>query len=32
MRSKLDLFSTDSLIAMAGRAGIKFELKYTFEP
>ncbi|MEO7222164.1 MAG: helix-turn-helix transcriptional regulator [Devosia sp.] len=30
-RSKLDKFSTDSLIAMAGKAGIRFELKYTFE-
>jgi predicted XRE-type DNA-binding protein len=31
-RSKLDLFSTDSLIAMAGKAGIRFELKYSFDP
>jgi predicted XRE-type DNA-binding protein len=32
MRSKLDLFSTDSLIAMAGRAGIRFKLTYTMDP
>ncbi len=32
MRSKLDLFSTDSLIAMAGRAGIRFELTCKMDP
>jgi predicted XRE-type DNA-binding protein len=31
-RSKLDLFSTDSLIAIAGRAGIRFEVIYKFDP
>lgn len=31
-RSKLDLFSIDSLVAMAGKAGIRFELDYTFDP
>lgn len=31
-RSKLDLFSIDSLVEMAGKAGIRFELDYTFDP
>lgn len=31
-RSKLDLFSIDSLIEMAGKAGIRFELTYKFDP
>ncbi len=32
LRSKLDLFSIDSLLSMAGKAGIRFELTYTFDP
>ena len=31
-RSKLDLFSMDSLIAMAGRAGIRFDLQCKMDP
>ena len=27
-RSKLDLFSLDSLVALAGKAGIRFEITY----
>jgi predicted XRE-type DNA-binding protein len=32
MRSKLDLFSIDSLVSMAGAAGIRFELSYKMDP
>ena len=31
-RNKLDLFSIDSLVAMAGAAGIRFELTYKMDP
>ena len=31
-RSKLDLFSLDSLVAMAGAAGIRFELTCKMDP
>jgi predicted XRE-type DNA-binding protein len=30
-RNKLELFSLDSLIAMAGKAGIRFEMTYKFD-
>ena len=32
MRDKLDLFSIDSLVAMAGRAGIRVKLSFTPDP
>lgn len=31
-RNKLDLFSIDSLVSMAGAAGIRFELSYKTDP
>jgi len=31
LRGKLDLFSIDSLVAMAGAAGIRIELKFKFD-
>ena len=32
LRQKLDLFSVDSLVAMAGAAGIRIELKFKPDP
>lgn len=32
VRDKLDLFSIDSLVAMAGAAGIRFDLRYKVDP
>jgi predicted XRE-type DNA-binding protein len=32
MRSKLDLFSIDSLVSMAGAAGIRFDVQFRMDP